>query len=139
MLHLYFFSQKNDKMSEGIILSGHTTQHVWKWFSIHQFGKNTVLHLQSGIIYSWENKMQQQQRKIVKNISIIVTIIIKMIKKPVVEYFEVYQLTSKQIQHSSWPESGLHLCFPWSRLSRQTLHTSQWNDLSLCMLQGNMT
>ena len=53
------------------------------------------------------------ERKIVKNISIIVTIIIiKMIKKPVVEYFEVYQLTSKQIQHSSWPESGLHLCFP---------------------------
>ena len=55
---------------------------------------------------------KEVERKIVKNISIIVTIIIKMIKKPVVEYFEVYQLTSKQIQHSSWPESGLHLCFP---------------------------
>lgn len=42
--------------------------------------------------------------------------------------------SSRQMQHSSWPESGLHLCFPWSRLSRQTLHTSQWNDLSLCIL-----
>ena len=40
---------------------------------------------------------KEVERKIVKNISIIVTIIIKMIKKPVVEYFEVYQLTSKQI------------------------------------------
>ena len=42
--------------------------------------------------------------------------------------------TSKHIQHSSCPESGLHLCFPSSRLSRQTLQTSQWNDLSLWIL-----
>ena len=33
--------------------------------------------------------------------------------------------TSKHIQHSSCPESGLHLCFPSSRLSRHTLQTSQ--------------
>ena len=46
----------------------------------------------------------------------------------------IYELTSKQIQHSSCPESGLHLCFPSRRLSRQTLHTSQWNDLSLWIL-----
>ena len=44
-------------------------------------------------------------------------------------------ITSKQMQHSSCPESGLHLCFPCSRLSRQTLHTSQWKDLSLWILQ----
>ena len=43
-------------------------------------------------------------------------------------------VTSKHIQHSSWPESGLHLCFPSSRLSRHTLQTSQWNDLSLWIL-----
>ena len=42
--------------------------------------------------------------------------------------------TSKHIQHSSCPESGLHLCFPSSRLSRHTLQTSQWNDLSLWIL-----
>lgn len=42
--------------------------------------------------------------------------------------------SSRQIQHSSWPESGLHLCFPCRRLSRHTLHTSQWKDLSLCIL-----
>lgn len=47
----------------------------------------------------------------------------------------ICQLTSRQIQHSSCPESGLHLCFPWRRLSRQTLHTSQWNDLSWWMLR----
>ena len=34
-------------------------------------------------------------------------------------------LTSKHIQHSSCPESGLHLCFPSTRLSRHTLQTSQ--------------
>ena len=43
-------------------------------------------------------------------------------------------LTSKHIQHSSCPESGLHLCFPSTRLSRHTLQTSQWNDLSLWIL-----
>jgi len=43
--------------------------------------------------------------------------------------------TSKQIQHSSCPESGLHLCFPSSLLSRQTLQTSQWKDLSLYILK----
>ena len=47
----------------------------------------------------------------------------------------MHAITSKQMQHSSCPESGLHLCFPWSRLSRQTLHTSQWKDLSLWILK----
>ena len=51
----------------------------------------------------------------------------------------VYQLTSRQIQHLSCPESGLHLCFPSSRLSRQTLHTSQWNDLSSWILRKEIT
>lgn len=45
------------------------------------------------------------------------------------------KLTSRQMQHSSCPESGLHLCFPWRRLSRHTLQTSQWNDLSRWILQ----
>ena len=38
------------------------------------------------------------------------------------------------MQHSSCPESGLHLCFPSRRLSRHTLQTSQWKDLSLWIL-----
>ena len=42
--------------------------------------------------------------------------------------------TSRQMQHSSCPESGLHLCFPSRRLSRHTLQTSQWKDLSLWIL-----
>ena len=45
------------------------------------------------------------------------------------------KLTSRQIQHSSWPESGRHLWFPSSRLSKHTLHTSQWNDLSWWILE----
>ena len=45
------------------------------------------------------------------------------------------KLTSRQIQHSSWPESGRHLWFPSSRLSKHTLQTSQWNDLSWWILE----
>ena len=45
------------------------------------------------------------------------------------------KLTSRQIQHSSWPESGRHLWFPSRRLSKHTLHTSQWNDLSWWILE----
>lgn len=43
--------------------------------------------------------------------------------------------SSKQIQHSSCPEFGLHLWFPSSLLSKQTLQTSQWKDLSRCIRQ----
>ena len=31
-------------------------------------------------------------------------------------------ITSKQMQHSSCPDCGMHLGFPWSHLFRQTLH-----------------
>ena len=44
-------------------------------------------------------------------------------------------ITSKQMQHSSCPEFGLHLWFPSSCFSRQILHTSQWKDVSLPMLK----
>ena len=47
----------------------------------------------------------------------------------------ILNLTSRQIQHSSWPESGRHLWLPSSRLSKHTLHTSQWNDLSWWILK----
>ena len=42
-----------------------------------------------------------------------------------------YVTTSKQMQHSSCPEFARQECFPSSRLSRQTLHTSQWKERSL--------
>ena len=45
------------------------------------------------------------------------------------------KLTSKQIQHSSWPESGRHLWLPSSTLFKHTLQTSQWNDLSWWSLE----
>ena len=45
------------------------------------------------------------------------------------------KLTSKQIQHSSWPESGRHLWFPLSPMFKHTLQTSQWNDLSWWTLE----
>ena len=48
-----------------------------------------------------------------------------------------FTLTSKQMQHSSWPESGRHLWFPSRRLSKHTLQTSQWNDLSWWILDWN--
>ena len=38
------------------------------------------------------------------------------------------------MQHSSWPESGRHLWLFSSRLSKHTLQTLQWNDLSLWIL-----
>ena len=46
----------------------------------------------------------------------------------------MFKQTSKQMQHSSWPESGRHLWLFSSRLSKHTLHTLQWNDLSLWIL-----
>ena len=47
-------------------------------------------------------------------------------------------ITSRHMQHSSCPESGLHLCFPSRRLSRHTLQTSQWKDLSLWILSKRL-
>ena len=46
-----------------------------------------------------------------------------------------YVTTSKQMQHSSCPEFARQECFPSSRLSRQTLHTSQWKERSLKILK----
>ena len=47
----------------------------------------------------------------------------------------MFKQTSKQMQHSSWPESGRHLWLFSSRLSKHTLQTLQWNDLSLWILR----
>ena len=46
----------------------------------------------------------------------------------------MFKQTSKQMQHSSCPESGRHLWLFSSRLSKHTLQTLQWNDLSLWIL-----
>ena len=46
----------------------------------------------------------------------------------------MFKQTSKHMQHSSWPESGRHLWLFSSRLSKHTLQTLQWNDLSLWIL-----
>jgi len=47
----------------------------------------------------------------------------------------MFKQTSKQMQRSSWPESGRHLWLFSSRLSKHTLQTLQWNDLSLWILR----
>ena len=56
-----------------------------------------------------------------------------------IEKYEIWSIiTSKQTQHLPRPESSKHLWFPSSRLSMQTLHTSQWKDVSLYQLKNSL-
>ena len=51
-----------------------------------------------------------------------------------VEY-NLYIITSKQMQQLSSPEFSRHLCFPSICFPMQILHTSQWKDVSLFKLK----